>query len=200
MILNFPIHDLDSKGLYFKLGNAFQLSDEIYHSKQYKFAGLYAIYKNDICLYVGQSQNLCSRISTHLTGRYSSADRVDFFMAVSNDFDDFYDRNKISRKNILETNELKLINELKPTENIIVDRELDCDDRQLFSCIRAKYDEDEGEIGVIHPDISVYLDRFNVTVADGYLDPTWISGISKNILKSDIETTISYLSYLAKGE
>lgn len=197
MILNFPIHDLDSKGLYFKLGNAFQLSDETYHSKQYKFAGLYAIYKNDVCLYVGQSQNLCSRISTHLTGRYASADRIDFFMAVANGFDDFYNRGKTARKNILETNELKLINELKPTENIIVDRELDCDDKQLFSCIRAKHDEDEGE--VIYPNISAYLVKNYMTVANGCLCPTWFYDMPKEVIFDDIDSRVKYLDIL-KGE
>ena len=60
--------EFNQKVLYFKLNNTFnlQVDSELNH----KFSGIYAIFKDDICLYVGQSSNLASRIATHLKGKY----------------------------------------------------------------------------------------------------------------------------------
>lgn len=192
MILNFSTSGLNSKGLYFKLNNALQLADYTYCSKQYKFAGLYSIYKNNVCLYVGQSQNLCSRIATHLTGRYATADRIDLFTAVGNGFDDFYDRSKESRKGILERNELKLINELNPIENIIVDREIECTEMQLFESIAEKYKEDTDDS--IYPCITLHLNKTTATITDGCFDPTWVVDMPKSVL--DLDFMSSYLDHL----
>jgi len=110
-----------SKEIYFALSNSFQLANPL-RSPTYKIAGLYAIYAKDICLYVGQSKNVPSRLSTHLTGRYEVADRVDIYFICQDNYEDFYSRNKISQSAILINNENNLINKLNPTENIVVDR------------------------------------------------------------------------------
>ena len=68
--------DLTSTQIYYKLNSSFQITLIEYQSSTLKFAGLYAIFKGDICYYVGQSQNLASRISQHITGKYNSCDRV----------------------------------------------------------------------------------------------------------------------------
>lgn len=114
---------VDSKDLYFKLNNSLLMSDPFVISQTMKVAGLYAIYKNNLCLYVGQSKNLASRIATHLTGKYKSCNRVDVFY-ICEMYEDFYTREAKTQKEILEHNEMFLINTLNPTENIIVDREL----------------------------------------------------------------------------
>ena len=112
--------DIDPKDFYFKLNNSFQITSTEYQSPTVKFAGLYAIYKNNTCYYVGQSQNLASRICQHINGKYASADRVEIFLVRANGFDDFHARSKESRKVILESNESNLIKILKPIENLML--------------------------------------------------------------------------------
>ena len=109
----------EGKELYFKLNSSFQILNLECASPTYKFAGIYAIYKDDVCYYVGQSQNLASRISQHLMGKYENSTRIDCFFVVENGFDDFHDRSKESRKEILEYNESAFINKLKPIENLV---------------------------------------------------------------------------------
>jgi len=111
----------DSKEFYFKLNASLQITNNDLQSRSCKFAGLYAIFKDGICYYVGQSQNLASRLSTHLTGRYSSFDGVIIISPIKNSFSDFYARSSHAKAEILEYNEQLLINGLKPVENIIVE-------------------------------------------------------------------------------
>ena len=143
-----------SKELYFRLNNAFQLGD-VQLSPAYKVAGLYAIYKNDICHYIGQSGNLASRLSTHLTGKYESADRVDLFYLSG--FDDFYERTKKTQKTILENNETRLMQLLKPIENIVFDMDKNIAIEHLFTSIADN-------TGDLFPDLSIYISKFNFTV------------------------------------
>ncbi len=108
----------ESRELFFKLSDSLHITNFDDRSDTSKFAGLYSLYKNGNCMYVGQSQNLASRIAQHLTGKYESVDKVVIFMAAANGFDDFYNRSKESRKTILENNEKVLIKQLKPIENL----------------------------------------------------------------------------------
>ena len=39
--------------------------------------GLYAIYQGDLCVYVGQSKNMASRLATHLSGKYKECTRIE---------------------------------------------------------------------------------------------------------------------------
>jgi hypothetical protein len=57
---------LSQKDLYFKLKDCFLIED----IKTTPPSGIYRIFKNDICLYVGQSKNIPSRLATHLSGKY----------------------------------------------------------------------------------------------------------------------------------
>ena len=125
---------IDSKDLYFKLNNSLLMSDPFVESPTLKVSGLYAIYKNNICLYVGQSKNLASRLSTHLTGKYENCDHVEVFY-ISENHEDFYSKQASSQKEILEHNEKYLINLLKPIENIMVEREHKSDSSIIFDSL-----------------------------------------------------------------
>lgn len=88
----------EQKHLYFEINRVFEE----------RVKGIYSIYKDDICLYVGQSKNLASRIATHLKGKYENCDRVDVFVDIE------------------ETDELLklekyMIQKLKPIENVLAD-------------------------------------------------------------------------------
>lgn len=124
----------ESRELFFKLADSLHVTNFESRSGTSKFAGLYAIYKAGNCMYVGQSQNLASRISQHICGKYESADSLVIFMAVNNGFDDFYERSKDARKAILENNEKLLIKMLKPIENLdLPDQDFDIVDDQKFT-------------------------------------------------------------------
>lgn len=134
----------DSKELYFKLSNSFHLTMFEDRSSTSKFAGLYAIFKNDVCMYVGQSQNLASRLSQHLSGKYESADKVLIFSAISNGYSDFFDRSKEARKLILENNEKLLIKELQPIENLMLpDQDFDIKTGCGFTFFEYRSEDDD---------------------------------------------------------
>lgn len=141
MLTHFDKTD-DSKELFFKLGNSFHITNYSDRSSTSKFAGLYAIYKNGNCMYVGQSQNLASRLSQHLTGKYESADMITVFMATDYGFNNFYDMDKDSRKSLLEDNEKILIKKLKPIENLMLpDQNFSIPESRLFSVLNFINDE-----------------------------------------------------------
>lgn len=101
--MNFINTRLEQKELFFDLKSKMD-SDYI--------EGWYIICKNDICLYVGQSKNLPSRIATHLKGKYSTADKILIIHKVYED--------EIYGDNLLISEKL-LIQSLTPIENIIAD-------------------------------------------------------------------------------
>jgi len=153
----------DSKKLYFKLNNSLHLGDPPF-GPTYKIAGLYAIYRGDTCYYVGQSKNLPSRIATHLTGKYESADRVDLFFIGEDNFCGFYaDRNKEEQKSILTNNENWLIQKLKPIENIYI-QEFDGPSNKL--CDQFQYVEDDSD--PLEADAQIYLDETDITVINDF--------------------------------
>lgn len=153
----------DSKELYFKLSNSFHLTMFEDRSNTSKFAGLYAIFKNDVCMYVGQSQNLASRLSQHLSGKYQSADKVLIFSAISNGCSDFFDRTKEVRKTILENNEKLLMKELKPIENLMLpDDNFNLAVNQQFQFFEYKA-EDEGFIDS-HYDTAITIGEYNISI------------------------------------
>lgn len=96
----------------------FQLNSTIAIEKANKISGVYAIYKSDVCLYVGQSSNIPSRLATHLCGRYANADKI-FIFENNNDED-------------LILNEKYMIQSLKPADNILVDYDEDIKTDSLF--------------------------------------------------------------------
>ena len=111
--------EFTQKMIYFKLNNSFNMDLE--SETNHKIAGVYAIYKDEICLYVGQSKNIASRLATHMMGKYK--DFTDIFVWNIEDigFSDFKDRDKNVKDNILINTEKWLITKLKPIENIIAD-------------------------------------------------------------------------------
>ena len=154
-----------SKELYFNLSNSLNLSHAM-KSSTYKIAGLYAIYKDDICMYVGQSKNIPSRLSTHLTGRYESCDKVEVFYVCENNFSDFYERNATSQASILENNEKRLINILKPIENLMVDRDAQIKNECLFFVLEC--DDEYGR-----EDMQILLNESSVTVTDSSFESVY---------------------------
>ena len=152
----------DSKALYFKLNSSFQIVSTENQSSTFKFAGLYAIFKDDICYYVGQSQNLASRISQHLTGKYESCDKVILYLAKSNGYDDFDGRSKEARRSILELNEFHLMKILKPIENLITPpQELKEDQELTFTSIFNNQDI------LIDCDITVFSENISISICGG---------------------------------
>lgn len=150
----------DSKPLYFRLNSAFHLmSNDCSHT--YKFAGLYAIYKDNACYYVGQSKNLPSRLATHLTGKYSVADEVHIFIIGEDSFGGFYERDKETQKKILENNERWLISELQPIENLLVE---DCELDVNKLCDPLAFCASEDEEYIFHSSIRIYLTDFDISV------------------------------------
>ncbi len=76
------ILDIDQKELYFKLVEIFNLESIV----RYRYSGVYAIYKNTKCLYIGMSTNFASRIATHLRGKYRKATTIYFWNGSVNDW------------------------------------------------------------------------------------------------------------------
>ena len=96
--------DGQQKKLYFQIDAEFKKSD--YEDE--KVAGIYAIFKDDLCLYVGQSKNIASRIATHLSGKYKECSKILVFPTVDAD-DDLIELEKF------------VMQELKPIENLLID-------------------------------------------------------------------------------
>lgn len=107
----------DQKDLYFTI-NRF-LSSEI----KGKLSGIYAIYKDDICVYVGMSNNMAGRIATHLSGKYASSDKIIIFANEDNILD-------------LIPSEKWLIQYLKPMENILANFSEKIDESKILSQFR----------------------------------------------------------------
>ena len=149
-----------SKHLYFNLNNSLHLANPPC-SPTYKMAGLYAIYKNDICYYVGQSKNLPSRISTHLTGKYKSADRVDVYFIGDENQEGFYSNSKEGQKSILENNENWLISRLKPIENILVG-----DGSSDYSALCYDFVDNNGDLDCHFYPLSIYIDNYCITITE----------------------------------
>lgn len=111
-------NDFEQKVLYFKLNNALNMQTET--ESNHKFIGVYAIYKDDICLYVGQSINLASRIATHLKGKYKESTEIFCWNIENIGFSDFKERSKVSKKEILDNCEKWLMTKLNPIENLSI--------------------------------------------------------------------------------
>jgi hypothetical protein len=130
MITLFSIQDLEQKELFFKLSNAFSLRENAVLSR--KVSGLYAIFQDGVCHYVGLSTNLPSRLATHLRGKYASCTTIRVYLPEENGFPDFYERNESARKEILSLNEKALMAYLKPIDNIDIDMDFQLEEKYRF--------------------------------------------------------------------
>jgi hypothetical protein len=152
-----------SKELYFKLSGSLQICSYDNCSKTLKLAGIYAIFNGDVCLYVGQSQNVASRLSQHLFGRYSGATEIVVFPVAGNGFSDFYDRSKDSRKSILENNEFKFIEHYKPIGNLVVPgSDHKYNEKGLFDCL-----ENDKEEFYAYGHVTIYITEHDIDVTTG---------------------------------
>ncbi len=152
----------ESKVLYFGLNNSFQLNSDVILSPGYKLAGIYGIFKKGKCYYVGQSQNVASRLTTHITGAYSECDEIRVY-GIKEGFWDFYERSKDDQIGILENNECWYINTMKPIENIMVNR-----DKKPKKGLRIEQFESKKNLVEYGPCFTIYFGRDGVfTVLDG---------------------------------
>lgn len=128
--------ELKQKALYFKLNNAFNMNIE--SEENHKIVGIYAIFKEDVCLYVGQSTNIASRIATHLRGKYEKSTEVFIWNIENIGFDDFRTRSRVSQKNILDNSEKWLMSKLKPIENLLIDMDFKLEKNQTpYICFES---------------------------------------------------------------
>jgi hypothetical protein len=130
MITLFSIQNVEQKELFFKLSNAFSLRENAVLGR--KVSGLYAIFQDGVCHYVGLSTNLPSRLATHLRGKYSSCAAIQVYLPEENGFSDFYERNESERKEILSLNEKALMALLKPVDNIDIDMDFKLEEKYSF--------------------------------------------------------------------
>jgi len=165
---------LEQDALYFKLTNAVNLNTESKLNK--KLAGVYAIYKDNMCLYVGQTSNFASRIATHIRGKYENATKIIFFNIEDIGFSDFDSRHLNSKKEILLNSEKYLMTKLKPIENIAIDMDFKLNDDEkpdIFEeDVNYEYDEEtdtetETVIGLsAFPSIIIGIHSYYLSVYD----------------------------------
>ncbi len=112
----------EQRQLYFDLKWMFQKSNGLT-----KTIGVYAIYNDDICVYVGQSKNIASRLATHLSGRYKKATKILVFEDL-----EYVTSPESDTKMLIET-EKYLIKKLSPIENILADHTIEINNDNLMS-------------------------------------------------------------------
>lgn len=95
----------NQKELYYQLAAEFKKAND----GENKTRGVYAIFKNDVCLYVGQSKNISSRLATHLSGKYKECDKILIYESVEDDTFDLVPTEKYA------------IQHFKPIENLLAD-------------------------------------------------------------------------------
>lgn len=100
----------------------FQIDVEFKKCVEDKTIGIYAIYRDEVCLYVGQSKNMASRIATHLSGKYKECTSVIVYR--SNEEETF----------ILDETEKFVMQQLKPSENIQIDFSYKIDMGKIMEC------------------------------------------------------------------
>ena len=126
---------MEQEVLYFKLTNAFNM-DKIEKLNE-KIAGIYTIYKDDRCVYVGQSINLASRLATHLRGKYATATSVFCWEANNLYWDEFEHASKDEKKVMLDNAEKYVMAKFKPVENLMIDMDFklpECDVPDVDTC------------------------------------------------------------------
>lgn len=132
------------KELFFQLSHAMTIE-----RSEKVIKGVYAIFKNGICLYVGQSSNVPSRLATHLSGKYKNVDKIFIFEQTNNED--------------LIINEKYCIQKLKPIENILVDYDEAINIEDLFDNFhdleKGAYEDilDYYEFFIINDDKNIFI-------------------------------------------
>lgn len=163
------------EALYFKLSNAFSMDNE--DGKAKKIQGIYAIYNENVCMYVGQSKNLASRVATHIRGKYENATQIYCWNVEKIGFGDFTKRSTAIQKQILDNCEQYLMAKLKPIDNILIDM-----DKEIAEDSKPNID---------------FNDFANITVSK-YNNSCLVITDSYSILSDEIISNISYFGYLKK--
>lgn len=108
---NKQIEDENYKSLYISLSKSFKRLD---NDVQDKISGIYFIYNdNRELMYIGQSKNIASRLTTHIRGKYRNAYKIS---VINLDY---------MESSYLDSIERFLITKLKPIDNIMVDEKYD---------------------------------------------------------------------------
>lgn len=191
--------DFSQKVLYFKLNNAFNM--DINHETNIKIAGLYAIFKDNICLYVGQSKNLASRIATHIKGKYENFTDLYVWNIEEIGFGDFLNRDIKSRDLVLNNCEKWLISKLKPIENIIADMNFKLDENKSPDIDL----EDSSCITILNTNYSIIVtDSYSRTIEDVIMECDMLNSCEKLTKKEhktirDVLKQYDDISFAYKG-
>ena len=95
--------------LYKKLKEAIGISEE--NDSNCKVSGIYYIYNQDnTLLYIGQSKNIASRLTTHIRGKYRNSHKIIIDPVYEEELNDV---------------ERFMIDKLKPIDNVMVSEEYD---------------------------------------------------------------------------
>ena len=194
MFTTFNISNISQKHLFYKLKNAFHTTEIEELVEASKISGVYAIFKDDKCYYVGQSKNLPSRLATHIKGKYSFADKIIVFTTLSNGFADFNSLDSESQKLILENNETRLIQFLKPIDNIIVNYDKEIGNEKVFDIlidyIELENEKVEQDYCV---DFTIQIEKHNIYISDDS-DPTCLEPC--DMFQSLIEYHVSFAKFM----
>lgn len=181
MTIKFNISELEQKDLYFKLKQIFNIEK----NDETSMYGIYAIFKNGYCVYVGQSKNMASRIATHVFGKYKNADFVLIYNVEDLGFYDFHKRSSESMIKILNNCENYIISNLKPTENIIADFSFKLKSENTpdfdFRCFNFCLDLRAMEVG----DIIVSDSGSEIVIGNDYFEYLYVT--NKNLTKREAE-------------
>ena len=187
MIVSFSDLDLTQKQLYFKLNNAFLFHEEISNDAT-RLSGIYVIYSEQLCLYVGQSKNLASRIATHLKGKYEIDNvSIKIYLPECNGYgEEFYEKSSDLQREILLLNESYFIKKLKPIENIIADHSIDINPLSAFKAIRDDWP----------PNIEIDKNSLDYVVSSESIDIDHLFNNTNISLTDYIEDYYSVTEYL----
>jgi len=163
------------KDLFFQIKSELKKSD----FEEDKIAGIYAIFKDDICLYVGQSKNIASRLATHLCGKYQECDKVlIYFSYEENDF------------NLIPTEKFAM-SILKPIENVLVDFTEEIQEEELAeSSILYEIDNPNTDgVDLLNCSDCIFINnKFDLFVSDDSHIDLYSNEKVLNFLKSQISS------------
>lgn len=139
----------------------------IIESDEKTIKGVYIIFKDNVCVYVGQSSNIASRLATHLSGKYKNANEIFVFVP------EFEEDLIITEK--------YCIQKLQPTENLRVDFDEKINIDDIFGIF---HDYEKGayekmleyyDFKIINDDKNIFIttdhknDVFNITKNNEYV-------------------------------